>query len=146
MKQIKSTLLVALCATLFSFSSNLGGDSFTISIDGKEVIQQFVFRQTSTPELTLPSNAEAKIAIHYNHCGNIGKGRTLAVRNRSNTVIKEWKFIDNNEKFLAINADDIKTLFKSSNESLNLYYTSRELPDGHLLASIHLPQALVGKK
>lgn len=145
MKHAHSLMWIAVSVILLSFSPKFGGDSFTISIDGKQVIQHYVVRQAPTPVLTLsPAPSTEEVSVYYSHCGQIGKGRSVSIKNDQQKIIKEWRFADavNEHTAMTIKASEIKALFKNGAETLNMHYASRELPEGRLLASVHLVQAI----
>jgi hypothetical protein len=131
------SFLVMLCIGLFSFSSNGGGDVFAIYFNGRQVHRQFVHIDHSVKALQLNvSGANDKVEVFYSHCGKMGTSRTLTLKNERNELIKELKFAD---------ADDDKSLMgfypatfaKAQNVKVNLYYASKELPEGKLLATIN---------
>jgi hypothetical protein len=128
--------LVMLCIGLFSFSPR-GGDVFAIYFNGKQVLRQYVHIDQSVKALQLNvSSTNDKVEVFYSHCGQMGKGRTLTLRNERKELIKELKFPD---------ASDEKSLMgfypanvsKARNGEINLYYASKELPEGKLLATIN---------
>ncbi|HUP12225.1 MAG TPA: hypothetical protein VM187_08445 [Niastella sp.] len=141
-----STLIVALpvlCLGILSFSNNRGGDVFAIYLNGKQVHRQFVHIDKSVKTLQLDaSNDNDKIEVFYSHCGSIGKNRTLTLRNENNELIKELKFpdVNNNQSMMGFYRKDVA---KARATRLNLYYSSKELPDGKLLATIRLNEQKV---
>ena len=90
---VAKSLLILICATLFSFSSKRGGDSFEIVLNGKRVLQQFVYasKGVQTIQLTQTSDND-KLDIYYNHCGQVGKNRYITIKNDKDQPIKVWKF------------------------------------------------------
>ncbi len=132
------SLLVAMCATLFSFTVSKGGDSFEIYLNKKLVFQQFVSQMKHVNTLSLQqSNYNDLLTIHYSHCGKTGKNRTIIIKDSKENVLKQWHFADAGSN-LSFKVNEIFDLQKDEdNHSLNLYYSSRELPDGRLLATIH---------
>src|SRR5215510_10843967 len=89
------SLLIMVCATLFSFSTKSGGDSFEIVLNGKRVLQQFVYasKGVQTIQLTQTSDND-KLDIYYNHCGQVGKSRYVTIKNDRDQPIKVFKFAD----------------------------------------------------
>ncbi len=129
--------LSVLCMGLFSFSSNSGGDVFEIYLNGKQVHRQFVHIDNSVKTLQLQTSGDNdKIEVFYSHCGVMGKSRVLTLRNEKNGVVKELKFPDanNNRSLMGFYRRDIAN---NRNTGLNLYYSSKELPAGKLLATLH---------
>lgn len=132
--------MAILSVTLFSFSFLPGGDHFEVYLNKKLVFQQFVSQPASLKSVALDeSNINDRVGVFYSHCGKIGNKRTLAIKDGKNTV-KLWRFSDvGGHKFMSIGAKDILSFQnKNANRTLNLYYSSEQLPEGRLLASIIL--------
>jgi hypothetical protein len=136
---VAKSLLILVCATLFSFSSTRGGDSFEIVLNGKRVLQQFVYasKGVQTIQLTATSDND-KLDIYYNHCGQVGKNRCITIKNEKDQPIKVWNFADAVDKNTAMSfkLKDILSLRKNKTDKLNLSYSSSELPAGRTLATI----------
>jgi len=76
------SLLILVCATLFSFSPKRGGDSFEIVLNGKRVLQQFVYASKGVQTIQLaPTSDNDKLDIYYSHCGQVGKDRYITIKN-----------------------------------------------------------------
>lgn len=130
-------LALGLCMFLLSFSNKRGGDVIEIYFNGKQVLQQFVHLNKGPQTLQLASlGSNDKIDVLYSHCGQTGRSRVLAIRNEKNELIKELKFADNNGKrsLMSFSGKDIPK--SKAGQKMNLYYFSKELPDGKLLAAI----------
>ena len=139
MKQAKSAILLALaavCVTLFSFRL-AGGDHFEVWINNKKMIEQAVYKNEPVKSLQLDQlHPNDHLRIYYSHCGTTGKGRTGSIRNEANRVLKTWSFGDEiGKSFMICPAKEILALHPSG-KNLSLYYASKELPEGRLLASI----------
>ena len=121
--------------SLFSFTDKKGGDVFEVYLNGKQVHQQFVHADKSAKNIHLTSFRDNdKIEIFYSHCGQTGKNRTLTIRNEKNEVVKVFRFADDgNRSRMAFSRKDIGKLRLST---MNLYYSSIELPTAKMLASI----------
>ncbi len=143
-KNIKSWVIassmVFLCATLFSFAGKGGGDVLEIYLNGKQVFQQFVHAENSvkTLKLTAATNTD-KVDVYYSHCGVTGKNRIITVKDEKNKLIKEFKFkdVNTNRSAMSFNLKDVNGAQKNGTK-LNLYYSSKEIPGGKLLAAINL--------
>lgn len=138
---IRSLVLAGLCAMLFSFSVNPGGDSFSIYLDNTLMLEQYVSRNAVTKTLPLNENSGGDLLkVYYSHCGKIGKGRELTIRDAQNKTLKTWNFPDVAEGVssgMNCRVKDIVALQKAGKSTvLNLVYSSKELPDGRLLATI----------
>jgi hypothetical protein len=143
MKKIisKTFALVAIAAFLFSFTPNFGGEGFEISLNGKIVLQQFGKDMDNVKTLQLNSaSPNDKLTISYHHCGRVGKNRIVTIKDRQDNVIKVWRFKDAETTVgsMSCSVQDIITLKTGSNNVFKLYYSSSELPQGRMLASVTL--------
>jgi hypothetical protein len=130
--------LVGILIALFSFSGKKGGDSFEILLNGKLLLQQFVSQAKGVQNISLSqSNKNDRIDIYYSHCGQTGKNRTIVIKDEKNNLLKEWHYADVAGKSpMSCTGKDIFTLQKNTLQKLNLYYASKELPKGRLLATV----------
>ena len=136
----KSILLV-LCLGLFSFSSKRGGDSFQIWLNGKMLLQQFVLVSKGVETIQLTSSSESdRLEIVYNHCGQTGTSRYITIKDENDKPLKVWEFADANGKNagMSIKVKDIISLKRKKDSKVNVFYSSRELPQGRELASLAL--------
>ena len=133
------SLLILFCATLFSFSSKKGGDSFEVWLNGKRVLQQYVHVAKGIQTLQFAqASGNDKLDIYYSHCGQTGKNRYITIKDENNRPLKVWKFADatGGNVAMSFKLKDILSLKKNKTDKLNLFYSSSELPDGRLLAII----------
>lgn len=140
---IRSLVLVALCAVLFSFSDEVGRESFEVYLNDKVILQEYVSREADVKSIHLDQRAGNDVMkIHYNHCGRIGKGRSITIKDQQNKVLKEWSFSDATEgtaSLMTFPVKEIVALQKGNSGKLKLYYSSKQLlPDGQLLANVVL--------
>jgi hypothetical protein len=136
---IKCLLLISVCTTLFSFSAGKGGESFEIYLNGKMAIQQYVAMQKGIKSIQLDQSlSNDELTIYYSHCGKTGTDRTITIKDGQNRALKAWRFPNDAATRAAMNCKvkDILSLQKNGSAELNLYYSSRELPEGRLLASV----------
>jgi hypothetical protein len=122
----------ALFFTLSSFLPFRGGDSYTISVNGKQVIQYYVFSKEKLPSLTL-TGADDQLSVFYSECGKIGTDRKLSVRDDQNKILKEWKFANVVDEHtpMKISAKDI-----TAKGNIGLYYTSEEVKTPRKLVNL----------
>lgn len=135
----KTLSLLAVCATLFSFSIYRGGDSFSIYLNNKLVFEQHVHMKEGVKSFELgKANYNDQLSIYYSHCGKPGKGRSIAIKDENNKTLKEWHFGDasNTKSSMTCKVGDILDLQKNKEGKLQLYYSSKELPKGQILAAI----------
>jgi len=146
---IVKSVLALLCTTLFSFSTKNGGDSFEIVLNGKRVLQQFVYASKGVQTIQLtPTSDNDKLDIYYSHCGQIGKNRLITIKNEKDEAIKVWKFQDATDKngVMSFKLKDILSLRRNKTDKLNLFYSSTELPVGRTLATIAGEETAVARK
>jgi hypothetical protein len=133
--------LVAIAATLFSFSPKPGGEGFEISLNNKILIQRFGSDINTVNSLQLnPAASNDQLIIKYHHCGRVGKNRVVTIRDGQNNLLKEFRYADVSAPVAAMSlpVKDILNLKKGNANALKLYYSSTELPNGRLLTSIVL--------
>ena len=137
----KPMVLITICTTLFSFSPNPGGEGFEIYLNNKAVIQQYGNEMNIVKSLHLnQGSSDDQLTIKYHHCGKVGKNRIIAIKDGQNKVLKEFRYADVATPFaaMALKIKDIIYLGKANNNSLKLFYSSSELQDGRVLATISL--------
>jgi len=135
----KTMALVAICTTLFSFSTKPGGEGFEIYLNNKVVLQQYGGDMNTVKSLQLTQSSPAdQLTIKYHHCGKVGKNRIVTIKDNQNKVLKEFRYADaaTPVSAMAVNVKDILSLKKGSGNSLKLYYSSSELPKGRMLVTI----------
>ena len=134
--------LLILSIALFSFSSPMGGDVFQIYLNNKMVLQEFVHNSKGVKSLNLDNaSLNDQISVHYSHCGTIGKSRHIALKNDDGKVLKQWNFADADGKVagMTISVKDVVSVQKANGgNSVELYYSAKELPRGMQLASINM--------
>jgi len=142
MKTFKS--LGASLALIFSLGlqsfTNKGGEGFEIYLNSKLVLQQFGSQLNQVKSLQLDqSSSNDELTIKYHHCGQVGKNRSITIKDGQNKILKEWHFADVSKGGAAMTCKvkDIIGLKKGKGPvTLNLYYSSSELPKGRQLASL----------
>lgn len=128
-------LLVALSVILFSFTAGWGGDSFTIYLNNKLIFQQYLHDDKNIKNITLQAaNYNDELKISFSHCGKVGKSRTITIKDQHNKVLKQLRFEDANAS-MTCKVKDIFDL-KERSITLQLFYSSNELPKGQVLASV----------
>lgn len=126
-------LFLTIASLFFSFNT-AGGDKYEIFINNKLVYEHYVNYTTAVKTITLSSaNYNTKVDVRYSHCGQTGKDRRLIIQDDYNKVIKKWGFA--NGEAMSMKAKDIIDLRKK-NKNLQLYYASKEIPQGKLLATV----------
>lgn len=143
MKKIisKTIALVAIAATLLSFTSKFGGEGFEILVNGKVVLQKYGGDMDNVKFLELSKTSPSdKLSIRYYHCGKVGKNRMVTIKDANNNTIKVFRFTDVATPVgeMSCTVGDLINLKKGDNTVLKLYYSSSELPKGRQLASVIL--------
>ena len=144
----KTMMLVAIGATLLSFSPKPGGEGFEISLNNKVVIQRYGSDINAANKLQLnPGATNGQLVIKYHHCGRVGKNRIVTIKDGQNNVLKEFRYADVATPVAAMSlpVKDILSLKKGNANILKLYYTSSELPNGRMLASIVIGPGVVSQ-
>ena len=135
----KTLALLAVCATLVSFSAYRGGHSFRIYLNDKMILEQYVSAKEGVKGFELgTANYNDKLSVYYNECGQVGKGRTIAIKDENNKTLKEWHYADVTSltSGMSCKVDEILDLQKNKNAKLQLYYSSKVMPEGKVLATI----------
>jgi hypothetical protein len=144
----KTTIFAALALIVFSaitssFTAKPGGEGFEIYLDSKLLLQRFGNELNTVQNLSFDQRSwTGQLSIKYHHCGRVGKNRYVALKDAQNNLLKEWRFEDVKEPYAAMkfSVKDIIALQKGSRATtVKLYYSSSELPNGRMLASIVLP-------
>lgn len=141
---IKSTALASVVMLVFSsilssFTSPAGGDMFEVYINKKLAVRQFVHLKEPVKTLQIDqSNYSDEIEVYYSHCGQTGTSRVVSLRDANNKLLKEWRFQDapGSKTPMSCSLKEVNGIQKLAGNELQLYYASRELPEGRKLAII----------
>ena len=150
MKKQFVLLITSLAFVMTAFINPFGGEGYEIYIDNKLVIQQFGQQMKQVKNLQFNSSQkESELSVKFFHCGMAGKSRTLELRTPDKQVLKQWQFKNEEAKNFAITVPvkEILDLQKKSGAgTLHLFYSSKEAPDGRLLAGIVTSDKSVASK
>ncbi len=127
-----------LLLALSSFGLWPGSDSFEVYINNKLVLEQYVYNRKATPPLLLDEAGTEQIDVFYSHCGITGTSRKITLKDEQNKILKEWRFPDVDahvKNAMSCNAKDIAA-FKKGHQSLNLFYSAKEIQKEIMLAPI----------
>ena len=129
--------MMLLSVTFLSFRP--GGDHYEVYLNKKLVFTQIVSQPGSLKSLVLDQrNVNDKVDVFYSHCGKLGTRRAIAIKEGKH-VLKQWRFSDEAGKFMSVGAKEILAFQnKNGDRKIDLYYSSEQIPDGKLLASIVL--------
>jgi hypothetical protein len=132
-------VFVIACSALCSFSPKLGGDSYTIHLNNKLLVQHHVASKANTPSLSLDARSgNDKLAVYFSECGQIGRDRKLTLKDNQDKVLKEWSYanVTGEHSPMTFTTKDVTTANKNKSSVLRLYYSSREASRERLLATI----------
>ena len=134
--------VAALLLSLFSFSARPGGEGFEVFQNDKLILQQFGndMKKIRTIQLGNISSSD-EITVKYYHCGQTGKNRHLIIRDSDNKELKHWQFADMSSKDRGMSfhpADVLISKGKKAAATVNVYYTSTEIPQGRHLMTLQL--------
>ena len=139
--QLLGLLALTLSVALLSFTSPKGGEGFEIYLNNKLITQQYGKDVNTVKMIAIDeSQADVQLTVKYWHCGQEGKNRILTVKDVNNKLLKQWRFADagKNNSSMCCGAKEILSLKTKNTGTLNLYYSSSQLPNGRLLATIAL--------
>lgn len=136
MKTLTNILII--CLSVFSIQAKAGGDYFKVYLNNKLILEKHVNDAFDLKQLQLDkSNVNDKLVFHYSHCGQIGNGRKIAVKDAKGNVVREWKFEDVSGKHSGM-IIPVKELLQLKQDDLQFVYTAKELPKGQLIAALRL--------
>jgi hypothetical protein len=136
----KSFLWTVVSTFLFAFTG-IGGDSYTIHLGEKQLVQFYVHSKNPTPTFGFDqASVNEQISVYYSECGKIGKERKLTIKNEKDEVLAGWQFANTTGEHTPMNfkAKDILALKQKGVNKVKLYYSSQEVSSGRLLAVISL--------
>ena len=131
---------VALCTILFSFSVRPGAHHFQVYLDDKMVLEQYASDKMMAPKLPLESSAN-QLVVKYSECGRTVTGRAITIKDEKNNILKEWKFEGETSGYkdgMSCKVKDIFALKQNGSNTLKLFYSSKEFPEGQQVALLVL--------
>ncbi|HEU5290912.1 MAG TPA: hypothetical protein VFU05_09740 [Cyclobacteriaceae bacterium] len=145
---IKLLGLALICATLFSFS-RIGGYSYTIHLNEKQLVQYYVPSKNAVPNISLAqATVNDQLFVYFNECGQIGTERKLSIRDEKDNILKEWQFANaaGEHTPMIFKAKEILALKKNGSNKFKLYYASKRVSSGQLLATIDVANNLRARR
>jgi hypothetical protein len=135
----KSIAGLAILALLASFTHRPGGEGFEIYVDNQLLVQRFGNEMNAVQPVSLSNRESSKLYIKYFHCGKTGTNRSITVKDNRNNTLHQFRFEDSRAAsgVMMLEVKDIRALVKDANTSLQLYYSSGELPAGRMLATVN---------
>lgn len=140
---------ITLILALSSFTVRLGGESYTIHLNNKLVAEHYLTSRAVTPSVALnQAEGNDKLSIYYNECGRIGKERKLTIKDDNDKVLKTWSFTNASGEHtpMICKVKDILAVKQKGDNSVRLYYTSKEVASERFLATLVLTTVGSAKK
>jgi hypothetical protein len=131
--------LAVFYAVLVSFSTPTGGEGFEIYLNNHLVMKKYGKEMENVQSLQLGQNSSnGELTIKYWHCGKPAKDRVITVKDAHGKLLREWRFAETAASLSPMNCKvgEIIRLKTGNTSVLKLYYSSSELPEGRLLATI----------
>jgi hypothetical protein len=116
-----------------------GAHSFAIQLDDRQVAEQYVSRDMKLPKIVIEPAEDRELIVKYSECGRTVSGRKITAKDNSDKVLKEWKFDGSTSGFkdpMTLAVKDLVALKQAANNTLKLYYSSNEYPEGQQIASL----------
>ena len=135
---VKPLVLAAISLITLINVAKAGGDSYTIYLNGKQMMKQYVTQPLSLASLPVNDlKGTDVLVVYYSHCGTIGKDRSISVKDEHGTMLKQWKFADvaGKDNGMQIPIKELQELEKKTTH-ISLYYASQQLPAGRLLTGL----------
>ena len=135
--------LVFTCTVLLLQAFKVGGvDVYEIYLNNKLILQQSGNKPVTLQSLQLDKrNINDELVIYYNHCGESGRQRSIAIRDDKGTTLKEWKFTDASEvrSAMRIPVKELLQLDKNYTHSkLTIFYSAHQLLKGRTLYALQI--------
>lgn len=131
---------LSLCSILFSFSTIIGAHNVQVFLDDKMVIDHYVDSRSIAPTLNLdPAEKHDQLTVKYNECGRTVTDRTITIKDENNQVLKDWRFegaATGLKDPMVCSVKDIVALKQKGSNTLKLYYSSKEFPEGQQVAKL----------
>lgn len=140
---------ITLVVILSSFTTRIGGESYTIHLNNKLVAEHYLTSKAVTPSVALnQAESNDELSIYYNECGRIGTARKLIIKNEKDQVLKTWSFANASDEHapMVCKVKDILALKQTGTTSPRLYYTSKEVASERFLATLVLANVGTAKK
>jgi hypothetical protein len=135
---VKASLLMLAVICFQSFSGKSGGDYYKVLLNGRLVAEQYLTKPVALKVLSLSAaNQNDKLAVYYSHCGQMGRSRSISLKNEDGKILKEWKFNDSQSQQMQLSVSEILNA-SAKQGSVMIYYASKEIPAGKQLITLNL--------
>jgi hypothetical protein len=133
---------VALCSVLFSFSTIIGAHNFQVFLDDQMLFDQYVSSKSVAPTVHLdPAENHSELIVKYNECGRTVTGRKITARDEKDQFLKDWRFEGEASGYkdpMVCSVKDLTAFKQKGHNTLKLYYSSNEFPEGQQIANVIL--------
>jgi hypothetical protein len=133
-------VIAALCLVLASFRLMPGAHSFQLYLDDKMVAEQYVSSKTAAPKIELGATGKYNdIVVKYNECNHPTSGRVLTIKDEQDNTLKQWNYEGQTTGYkdpMILKVKDVVALKPKGNNTLRLYYSSKEFENGQLIANV----------
>jgi len=118
-----------------SFTLLPGGEGYRITAGKTELVARYGNEMNQVASLQLQALPSPDLYITYYHCGQPGHNRLLKLVDQNNKVVRSFNYPDAKTatSVMQLNAASIPV---SNGNELQLVYSSKELPNGRVLAKI----------
>jgi hypothetical protein len=135
-------------ASLLSFTRSFGGDRVRVYLDSQMVFEQFLYADKQVHTVSLhEGDRSKKLEVQFSHCGVSGKERSLSLR-EGTRELKKWTFPNASPSNTSMQVP-VKELWEAAQKEkseVRLVYTSKEIPDGQVIASLQLARTAIAVK
>jgi len=146
-QQFRFIAKAAMLMVVFIFFQSFfkGGEYYKVLLNGRVVAEQYLTRPVALKTLSLnSSNQNDQLSFYYSHCGRTGSNRSIALKNVSGKVLKEWKFDNTNSQEMQVPVKEVLQA-SSKNSTASIYYSSKELPAGRMLITLDFSAMALAK-
>ncbi|AYB29940.1 hypothetical protein [Chryseolinea soli] len=139
---VDALLGVVLCFVLFGFSATSGAHNVQVYLDSKLVIDQYINQKVDAAKINLDlAENPSQLIVKYSECGRTVTGRKITLKDNDNKVLKVWEFAGSStgaQEPMACTVKDILALKPKKSNTLKLFYSSDDFPQGQQFAYLVL--------
>jgi len=133
---------VALCLALSGFSATSGAHSVQVYLDSKLVVDQYINQKVAAAKINLDlAENPNQLIVKYSECGRTVTGRKITLKDNDDKMLKEWTFKEPSAGFqesMPCPVKDILAVKPKKGNTLKLYYSSDDFPEGQQIAYLVL--------
>jgi hypothetical protein len=144
-----NTLLAMALCTIASGFSPFGAHAVKVYLDDKLVADQYLNFKGNNPTITLdPAAKYDKLIVKYSECGRTVTDRKITAKDDNNKVLKEWQFPGSSTGFEGAMECSVKEIvaLKQKSNSLKLYYSSHDFPEGQPFLALTIGNTTTASK